>query len=86
MRYRTELSRDRRSNWEVYYGGHDTAADGVPTSAVWDNPIDDDGAKFLERGGGFRLNTPKPGILSVDRSFEDGRRGPTHLPRDRVSW
>jgi hypothetical protein len=64
-------------DWEIYYNGYDTPADRCPTWAIWDNPIDDDGPQIYECGGGFRLNTPAPGILSIDRSVPDP------LERDR---
>jgi hypothetical protein len=57
--------------WEVYYSGYDSGMDRCLAHQIWDNGIDDDGIRMLSAGGGYRLNTPEPGLLTVDRSFPD---------------
>lgn len=50
--------------WEVLYDGRDSAADNVPNHLRWDSAVDDD---YWLGNSSFRLNTPEPGIMSVDR-------------------
>ena len=50
--------------WDVSYNGVDSAADNVPNYLRWDSAIDDD---WNQPNDSFKLNTPTPGYMSVDR-------------------
>jgi hypothetical protein len=64
-------------DWEWQWGGYDSPADRVPTWAIADNGMDDDGPDVLAAGGGFRLNNDDGPGLAVDRSHPDPQ-GRTH--------
>src|SRR5262245_55026870 len=51
-------------DWDVDYEGVDSAADNVANYLRWDSAIDDD---WNQPNTTFKLNTPSPGYMSVDR-------------------
>ena len=50
--------------WDIDYEGVDSAADDVANYLRWDSAIDDD---WNQPNTSFKLNTPSPGFMSVDR-------------------
>lgn len=60
--------------WEVHYDGMGSAADNVPNHLRWDSAIDDD---WNQPGVSFQLDSPAPGLMSVDRVTNPADHGKT---------
>src|SRR5689334_10473415 len=62
------------TSWDGYFSGVDSAADNVPNWLRWDSAIDDD---WTDPNDSFRLNSPSPGYMSVDRVTNSADHGKT---------